>query len=79
MSTRTVAIIALLAGCNSSSDPLPDQCLRRELFARCLTAVPNERGSTVHIDWDEVIRACDGVAFHQSLRSLDQITAECRP
>lgn len=71
--------ILFLAGCSSPITSGPDQCMRAELFQKCLAAVPKgpERIDNSN-DWDEVVQKCESAAYYQSLRQFSQIKPECR-
>lgn len=71
---------ALLTGCAQETiDPVrPDQCLRREMFKECMTLLPEGPRATEYNDWDEVVEACNGTAYYQSLRLNSTIKPECR-
>jgi len=81
--TRTIAAIALtfaLAACDGSIGvSTPDQCMRAELFASCMRALPAGPVAPQYNDWDEVVTACESAAYRQSLRGAQHIKPECRP
>lgn len=68
-------VVVLMAGCVPTQ---PDQCLRAELFDRCMKALPAGPAATKYNDWDEVVAECDDAAYRQSLRTTDSIKQECR-
>jgi len=77
---RSLIVLALAA---VSCDPLPgpptvDQCLRRDLFERCMKSLPAGPAATQYNDWAEVVEACESAAYHQALRREELITPECR-
>jgi hypothetical protein len=78
--SRAILAALLLAGCDVAPiDPLmTDQCMRREIFAACMAALPRgpERVGTSN-DWDEVVGACDNVAYYQARRRAAQIKPQC--
>jgi hypothetical protein len=74
-----VCSATLLAACEPGpNDATPDQCLRAELFQQCMKALPAGPQATKYNDWDEVIVSCERVAFYQSLRPRNTVSAECR-
>ena len=80
MKAILIAMLTLvLTGCEDRTQPQPDQCMRAELFAKCLSALPAGPVSTQYNDWSEVVEACQNASYYQSLRSLAQIKPECRP
>ena len=73
----------LVLGCDTGPQmrwvyPVPDQCLRAQLFKECLAAVPKgpERIANSN-DWEEVVAACADAAYQQSLRQPSVIKPEC--
>ena len=80
MKAILIAVCALvLAGCEKVQGPQPDQCMRAELFAKCLSLLPAGPSSTQYNDWSEVVDSCQNAAYYQSLRGQAQIKPECRP
>jgi hypothetical protein len=69
-------LTAVLAGGCTESTGL-DQCQRREIFQQCMKLLPAGPQVTKYNDWDEVVRQCDAIAYHQSLKKKTQIAAEC--
>ena len=65
--TMIIAMVVFLGGCKNQNMG-PDQTMRQKLFLQCLQNVPNGPQSTRYNDWDEVITACDDVAYYQSIR-----------
>jgi len=57
--------------------PKPDQCLRIELFERCMKILPKGPDATMYNDWDEVVAECASTARIHSFRSQSQIKPEC--
>ena len=56
-----------------------DQCLRRELFERCMKLLPAGPVSTQYNDWDDVVDSCDMTARRQSVAVCSRIQKpECR-
>jgi len=73
-------IILSLAGCGEP-DPdqsMHDQCLREQLFSKCLSAVPNGPITTNSDSWSEVVHACSDTATYLSTRPRYSIKRECR-
>lgn len=69
----------LLAGCQvQPPSPQPDQCMRAELFAKCMAALPPGPEMPHYNDWDEVVEACEDTAYYQSQRPIEVIKPECR-
>lgn len=57
----------------------PDQCIRIELFDKCLSKLPAGPTHTVASnDWDEVVEACQDSAYRMSLKPMNLIKPECR-
>lgn len=80
---RAAALALLLsvsaAGCEEFTGPVLDQCLRTELFHRCLAALPAGPASAHYNDWSEVVSECGQQAAYQSYRRPESIRQECRP
>lgn len=69
----------LLAGCEvQPPSQQPDQCLRAELFAKCMSSLPPGPEMPHYNDWDEVVQVCDQAAYYQSNRPIEAIKPECR-
>lgn len=78
---RTLAILVALSLCScgvDAQDEAFDQCLRVELFERCMKAIPPGPTTTEYNDWDEVVASCDNASYYQSLRPAWSIKPECR-
>lgn len=60
------------------SAPVPDQCMRREIFEACLARVPKGPDSVQYNDWSEVVEECGSQAYYQALRKPERIKPECR-
>ena len=72
-------LLLLLFICSCDSNfPIPDQCLRREIFAECMKSLPLSPTTTKYNDWNEVVEACENVAYYQSRRAPEMIKAECK-
>lgn len=82
----TKALLLLCAVLALACDPAPvikptnitDQCLRSELFEKCMTLVPNGPTHVVANDWAEVIEECRDSSYYMSLRIPGQVKPECR-
>lgn len=79
---KSYAIIILsfvLVGCEV---PRPtngvDQCLRQELFSKCLAELPKGPEAAVYNDWAEVVTSCQNAAYSHSLRKYEYVKPECR-
>lgn len=76
-----IAVAALLQGCMMDGPTRleTDQCLRQEMFFKCLSMVPKGpeqvRNSN---DWDEVVHECGSQAYYLAQRVPSQIKEECR-
>lgn len=71
----------LLAGCeiNTAPTPMPDQCLRAQLFDQCMKNIPKGPERTAGSnDWDEVVDSCQQASYYQPLRAAESIKKECR-
>lgn len=80
---RILLIIAVLtlSGCSvehSESRTVIDQCLRSQLFDRCVKTIPSGPLATRYNDWDEVIEVCGNQARSQSVRLREVVKLECR-
>lgn len=67
-----VLLAALLGGCGEYSIGL-DQCMRREIFARCVDAAKGVAGVS-----GDAISACESAAAYQSKRKESLIAQECQ-
>jgi hypothetical protein len=80
--THTITAVALTLALTACDGPIgvstPDQCMRAELFASCMRALPAGPAAPQFNDWDEVVTACESAAYRQSLRSARHIKPECR-
>lgn len=63
MKYAILAILILLFGCKEWQ---VDQLKRHQYFKECMAALPAGPISTKYNDWDEVVEACDNIAYHQS-------------
>ena len=71
----TILILALLAGCEPSS--ITDQCLRKELFSKCMDLSPADPANTMYQNKDELVSYCEEASFSRSSRPRAQVKAEC--
>jgi hypothetical protein len=60
-------------GCD---DGLVDQCLRKQVFDKCMDEAPKTGLVT---NWNKVISECGSQAYYQSIRRPSQIKPECKP
>lgn len=68
-----------LTACAPSTPPTQtDQCLRQDLFDRCMKNLPAGPEKTMYNDWDEVVSECGHQAYMQSIRKTVLIKEECR-
>lgn len=75
-----VSVLALTA-CKveqTESKTVVDQCLRAQLFDRCLKTIPQGPLATKYNDWDEVVNECGGHSRSQSYRLRETVKLECR-
>jgi hypothetical protein len=79
----------VLAGCTEKADGTlttakkedtaqVNQCMKAELFYKCLNTVPAGPSATKYNDWDEVVQQCEYAASHMSYRKYSTIPEECR-
>lgn len=75
-------ILLFLAGCDGkpiiTPDPMPDQCMRREIFQECMKNLPVGPQATKYNDWDDVVDSCGSQAYYLSKRNKDSIKPECK-
>ena len=76
----TALFAALLCACGQppESPYVSDQCLRAEIFQRCLKDLPSGPLATKYNDWDEVVDSCENAAYYQSKREREVVKPECR-
>lgn len=55
-----------------------DQCMRPQIFEKCMKALPAGPSATKYNDWDEVVSECGRQAYFQSIRNRDFIKPECQ-
>ena len=70
-------LLFLLSGCAELSATVTDQCLRKQIFDDCLKNLPAGQDGTKYSDWDEVVQACENVAYYQSMRLETSVKQEC--
>lgn len=74
-----VTISTMILGCSvPESSNGTDQCLRQELFSKCLAELPKGPDSTNYNDWAEVVSSCQNAAYYHSIRKLEFVKPECR-
>lgn len=73
------AVVSALTGCTTREEmPINDQCMRNELFQQCMASLPAGPISTKYNDWDEVVEACQSVAYYHSIRPRGAVEPACR-
>jgi hypothetical protein len=79
--TRTEFVFAvslpLMAGCDSATQIVTDQCLRAELFKQCMASLPPGPVQSHYSDWDEVVDSCENAAYWQAKRQIVYVKSEC--
>ena len=75
MKAILIAVVMILAGCDSSSKS-HDQCIRSEIFQQCISVVKDKNMNGKDAD---VIKECDTAAYYQSIRNEAVVKPECRP
>lgn len=70
-----ILIFVLLAGCEPST--ITDQCLRKELFSKCIELSPADPANTMYQNRDELVSYCEKASFSRSSRPRDLVKAEC--
>ena len=73
-----LGVALLLSACEAPVHPVPNQCLRAEIFKQCMAILPNGPVSTKYNDWNEVVSECASTAYHQSMRKPEAVPLECR-
>lgn len=75
-----MALLALasVAGCTAPVGPELDQCLRQQLFERCMASLPSGPDRTHYNDWAEVVSECASTAQYHSYRLPEHIEPACR-
>jgi hypothetical protein len=85
MKHHTICLIVCTLALTACEDPIDptkstyttDQCLRSELFAKCMAAIPAGPISPKYNDWDEVVGECGSAAFYQAQRQRRFVKPEC--
>jgi hypothetical protein len=54
-----------------------DQCLRSNLFEKCLKIIPQGPKTTKYNDWDEVVDSCSSQSYYSAIRECDFVKPEC--
>jgi hypothetical protein len=57
---------------------IPDQCLRAQVFEKCMRVLPAGPVATQYNDWDEVVSECGRQSYYQSIRNREFIKPECQ-
>jgi len=57
---------------------IQDRCLQRVVFKECMNSLPAGPVSTHYNDWDEVVEACENVAWNKSWRKRSVVKIECQ-
>jgi hypothetical protein len=74
-----LALCAITAGCEPPRQRTQmDQCIRAELFERCLSKTPTGPVNTKYNDWAEVLDECGTWAQYHSHRLTEHVPPECR-
>lgn len=79
---KYIAIILFASVLSACAPSVPttqvDQCLRQELFEKCMKSLPAGPVSTQYNDWDEVVAECSSAAYLSAIRRTTSIKEECR-
>ncbi len=73
--TGFLLVLALLAGCGPST--ITDQCLRKELFSKCMELSPDDPGSAVYKSHEELLTYCANASLSRSSRPPEQVKPAC--
>ena len=73
--TGFLLVLALLAGCGPST--ITDQCLRKELFSKCMELSPDDPGSAVYKSPEELLTYCANASLSRSSRPPEQVKPAC--
>ena len=73
-----ILVTMLLSACDAMKSPTPNQCLRQELFEKCMVILPKGPDATKYNDWAEVVTACSQQSYYSSLRPETQIPIQCK-
>jgi len=60
------------------NESIQDRCLQRVIFKECMNSLPAGPVSTHYNDWDEVVGACEKVAWNKSWRKRSIVKIECQ-
>ncbi len=73
-------LVVSLVSCTKPVVRYPDTCRQRELFQSCRANVYADRlqHQRTEVQTVEGINSCRSVAYHNSLKPLEQIRPECR-
>ncbi len=73
--TGFLLVLALLAGCGPTT--ITDQCLRKELFSKCMELSPDDPGSAVYKSHEELVTYCANASLSRSSRPPEQVKPAC--
>ena len=69
--TGFMLVLVLLAGCGPST--ITDQCLRKELFSKCMDVSPDDPGSAVYKSHEELLTYCANASLSRSSKPPEQV------
>jgi hypothetical protein len=70
--------LILITSCKPEDRTIQDRCLQREIFKECMNSLPAGPVSTHYNDWDEVVKACENVAWSHSRIKRSVVKIECQ-
>jgi hypothetical protein len=73
--TGFMLVLVLLAGCGPST--ITDQCLRKELFSKCMDVSPDDPGSAVYKSHEELLTYCANASLSRSSKPPEQVKPAC--
>lgn len=78
----SASLALLLAACqkpdgNRTVQQELDQCMRWQLFERCMASLPAGPSSAKYNDWDEVVSECEYVATRAAYRDPRFVQPQC--
>lgn len=73
--TGFLLVLALLAGCGPTT--ITDQCLRKELFSKCMELSPDDPGSAVYKSHEELLTYCANASLSRSSKPPEQVKPAC--
>ena len=71
-------ILTICCSCEFKEETIQDRCLQRVIFKECMNSLPAGPVSTHYNDWDDVVGACEKVAWNKSWRKSSVIKIECQ-